>query len=94
MYSILTLSGARAPDIILKKSCRFLFFSLYDAFGENKNKKLSLSFFLFFFLLLLCGWRLKGKGKGVLGARETRGAREEGGKETPDRTRRMLNPYW
>ena len=25
--------------------------------------------------------RLKGKGKGVLGARETRGAREEGGKE-------------
>ena len=29
----------------------------------------------------LRGRRLKGKGKGVLGARETRGAREEGGKE-------------
>ena len=27
------------------------------------------------------GRRLKGKGKGVLGARETRGAREEGGRE-------------
>ena len=27
--------------------------------------------------------RLKGKGKGILGARETREAREEGGKETP-----------
>ena len=26
------------------------------------------------------GRRLKGEGKGVLGARETRGAREEGGK--------------
>ena len=44
--------------------------------------------------------RLKGKGKEVLGARETPGAREEGGKETPARrtlyfsfvtsTRRML----
>ena len=29
----------------------------------------------------LRGRRLKGKGKGVLGARETRGAREEGGRE-------------
>ena len=29
--------------------------------------------------LSLRGRRLKGKGKGVLGARETRGAREEGG---------------
>ena len=48
----------------------------------------------------LRGRRMKGKGKGVLGARETRGAREEGGKETPARktlyfsfstsTRRML----
>ena len=51
------------------------------------------------------GRRLKGKGKGALGkgglgARETRGAREEGGRETPARkplffsfltsTRRML----
>ena len=33
----------------------------------------------------LRGRRLKGKGKGVLGARETRGVREEGGKETPAR---------
>ena len=33
----------------------------------------------------LRGRRLKGKGKGILGARETRGAREEGGKETPSR---------
>ena len=55
----------------------------------------------------LRGRRLKGKGKGalekgVLGARETRGAREEGGRETPARkplffsfltsTRRMLKP--
>ena len=31
----------------------------------------------------LRGRRLKGKGKGILGARETQGAREEGGKETP-----------
>ena len=31
----------------------------------------------------LRGRRLKGRGQGVLGARETRGAREEGGKETP-----------
>ena len=48
----------------------------------------------------LRGRRLKGKGKGVLGARETRGGREEGGRETPARrslffsfltsTRRML----
>ena len=30
----------------------------------------------------LRGRRLKGKGKGVLDARETRGAREEGGRET------------
>ena len=30
----------------------------------------------------LSGRRLKGKGKGVLGATETRGAREKGGKET------------
>ena len=30
----------------------------------------------------LSGRRLKGKGKGVLGARETRGSREEGEKET------------
>ena len=29
----------------------------------------------------LRGRRLKGKGKGVLGAREVRGAREEGGRE-------------
>ena len=29
----------------------------------------------------LRGRRLKGKGKGVLGARETRGAREEGGRK-------------
>ena len=29
----------------------------------------------------LRGRRLKGKGKGLLGARETRGAREEGGRE-------------
>ena len=29
----------------------------------------------------LRGRRLKGKGKGVLGARGTRGAREEGGRE-------------
>ena len=29
----------------------------------------------------LRGRRLKGKGKGILGARETRGAREEGGRE-------------
>ena len=33
----------------------------------------------------LRGRRLKRKGKGVLGARETRGAREEGGRETPAR---------
>ena len=33
----------------------------------------------------LRGRRLKGKGKGVLGARETRGARKEGGRETPAR---------
>ena len=33
----------------------------------------------------LRGRGLKGKGKGVFGARETRGAREEGGKETPAR---------
>ena len=33
----------------------------------------------------LRGRRLKGKGKGVLGAREVRGAREEGGRETPAR---------
>ena len=33
----------------------------------------------------LRGRRLKGNGKGVLGPRETRGAREEGGKETPAR---------
>ena len=48
----------------------------------------------------LRGRRLKGKGKGVLGARETREAHEEGGRETPARrplffsfltsTRRML----
>ena len=48
----------------------------------------------------LRGMRLKRKGKGVLGAREKRGAREEGGRETPARrplffsfltsTRRML----
>ena len=48
----------------------------------------------------LRGRRLKGKGKGVLGARETREAREDGGRETPARrplffsfltsTRRML----
>ena len=31
----------------------------------------------------LRGRRLKGKGKGVLGARETRRAREEGGRKTP-----------
>ena len=30
----------------------------------------------------LCGRRLKGKEKGVLGAREMRGACEEGGRET------------
>ena len=35
----------------------------------------------------LRGRRLKGKGKGVLGARETRGAGEEGGRETPARGR-------
>ena len=61
---------------------------------QIKNKRSSLR-----------GRRLKGKGKavlgkGVLGARETRGAREEGGRETPARkpllfafltsTRRML----
>ena len=33
----------------------------------------------------LLGRRLKGKGKGVLGARETRGVREEGRRETPAR---------
>ena len=33
----------------------------------------------------LRGRRLKGKGKGVFGARETRGAREERGRETPAR---------
>ena len=33
----------------------------------------------------LRGRRLKGKGKGVLGGREMRGAREEGGRETPAR---------
>ena len=33
----------------------------------------------------LRGRRLKGKGKGVLGTRETLGAREERGKETPAR---------
>ena len=48
----------------------------------------------------LRGRRLKGKRKGVLGSRETRGGREEGGRETPARrplffsfltsTRRML----
>ena len=48
----------------------------------------------------LLGRRLKGTGKGVLGARETREAREQGGRETPARrplffsfltsTRRML----
>ena len=32
-------------------------------------------------MVSLRGRRLKGKGKGVLGARETRGAREEGGRE-------------
>ena len=31
----------------------------------------------------LRGRRLKGKGKGVLGARETRGVREEGGRDFP-----------
>ena len=33
----------------------------------------------------LRGRRLKGEGKGVLGVREVRGAREEGGRETPAR---------
>ena len=33
----------------------------------------------------LRGSRLKGKGKGVLGAKGTREAREEGGRETPAR---------
>ena len=51
----------------------------------------------------LRGRRLKGKGKGVLGAREKREAREEGGRETPARrplffsfltsTRRMLKSW-
>ena len=35
----------------------------------------------------LRGRRLKGNGKGVLGARETREAREEKGRETPARRR-------
>ena len=40
----------------------------------------------------LRGRRLKGKGKGVLGARETQGAREEGGgRETPAR-RPLFSP--
>ena len=46
----------------------------------------------------LRGWRLKGKGKGVLGARETRGARKGAGRETPPRKplfspSRLLNMY-
>ena len=43
-------------------------------FAPLQNEKLSHG--------LTRGRRLKGKGKGVLGARETRGAREEGEKET------------
>jgi len=39
----------------------------------------------------LRGRRLKGKGKGLLGARETRGAREEGGKETLSPSLRTQN---
>ena len=36
---------------------------------------------VFLHIYSLRGRRLKGKGKGILGARETRGAREEEGKE-------------
>ena len=44
------------------------------------------SLFLFFLRVKrLRGRRLNGKGKGVLGARETRVAHEEEGKETPAR---------
>ena len=41
----------------------------------------------------LRGRRLKGKGKGVLGARETRGAREEGGGRDKSRLR-LLAGVW
>ena len=54
-------------------------------------------------VISLHGRRLKGKGQGVLGARETWGAREEGGKEMPARrplyfsfltsTRQMLKSW-
>ena len=37
------------------------------------------------FRISLRGRRLKGKGRGVQGTRETRGACEEGGKEMPAR---------
>ena len=72
MYSILTLFNIN--NVV------FCFLVCKTHLAKTKIKTLA-----FFFLLLLRGWRLKGKGKGVLGARETRGAREEGGKETPAR---------
>ena len=70
MYSILTLFNNNVVVVY------YLVCKKHLAKTKIKNSR-----FFFFFLLLLRGWRLKGKGKGVLGARETRGAREEGGRK-------------
>ena len=85
--------------------CVVVFYFLVCKMHLAKTKINNARFLSFFFLLLLRGWRLKGKGKGVLGARETRGAREEGGREGNacqetivflvfNIHRECYNPYW
>ena len=72
--------------VLLKKTVDRIIYSANSVIIQSKdNETFSADYALCTLStgVLASDRRLKGKGKGILGARETRGVREKGGKETP-----------
>ena len=72
--------------VLLKKTVDRIIYSVNSVIIQTKDNETFIADYAlctFSTGVLASDRRLRGKGKGILGARETRGVREKGGKETP-----------
>ena len=75
-----------SKKVLLKKTVDRIIYSANSVIIQSKDNETFIADYALCTLstgVLASDRRLKGKGKGILGARETRGVREKGGKETP-----------
>ena len=75
-----------SKKVLLKKTVDRIIYSVNSVIIQSKDNETFIADYALCTLstgVLASDRRLKGKGKGILGARETRGVREKGGKETP-----------